>query len=79
MAAELRTLRASEIGEYVFCRRAWWLRSVQGYASANVRELVEGAETHARHGRAVGAARALQALALVLIVIAVVLVILGRG
>ncbi|MCS6911261.1 MAG: hypothetical protein NZM11_11955 [Anaerolineales bacterium] len=59
-------IRASEIGEYVYCHRAWWLRAAQGYESANVRELEEGTAAHRRHGRVVGAALALRALALVL-------------
>jgi len=66
----MRVIRASEIGEYVFCRRAWWLRAVQGYESANVREMEAGAAVHVRHGRAVGAALALRALALVMLLAA---------
>ena len=63
-------IRASEIGEYLFCRRAWWLRHVQGYASANVRELNEGTAAHTAHGRAVWAASALRWLALLLFLLA---------
>ena len=44
----MRIIRASEIGEYIYCHRAWWLRHVGGYASANVRELAEGTAVHAR-------------------------------
>ena len=29
-------IRASEIGQYVFCQRAWWLGTVQGYRPVNV-------------------------------------------
>ena len=56
-------IRASEIGEYLFCRRAWWLHHVQGYTSANVRELAAGTETHVTHGRLVWAAGVLRVLA----------------
>lgn len=66
----MRPIRASEIGEYLFCRRAWWLRHVQGYTSANVRELSEGTVAHAAHGRTVWAASAFRWLALLLFILA---------
>ena len=69
-----RVVRASEIGEYVYCHRAWWLRHVQGYASANQAELAEGSAVHAGHGRQVGLALALRALAVVLLLAAIVAV-----
>jgi hypothetical protein len=61
----MRRIRASEIGEYVFCHRAWWLHHLQGYESGNVRELTEGTSAHVQHGRTVEASRALQVLAVV--------------
>jgi hypothetical protein len=67
----MRTIRASEIGEYVFCRRAWWLRVVQGHVSANVADLTAGTAAHAQHGRAVGASSALRLVALLLLAAAV--------
>ncbi len=51
MPSEHRLIRASEIGEYVYCHRAWWLGRVQGEASANVREMAAGLGAHARHGQ----------------------------
>jgi hypothetical protein len=41
---------AAEAGEYVFCRRAWWLRRVQGATPVNETELRAGARLHSRHG-----------------------------
>ena len=67
----MRVIRASEIGEYVFCHRAWWLRHVQGYESANVRQMAEGTAAHARHGRLVSAGGILRALALLLALAAI--------
>jgi hypothetical protein len=44
-------IRASEISNYVYCRRAWWLQRMQGHASQNVRELKLGSQYHQKHGR----------------------------
>jgi hypothetical protein len=74
----MRVIRASEIGEYVFCHRAWWLHQVQGETSANTRELVEGTARHARHGRRVGLAGALRALAVLLLLAAIAAFLLSR-
>lgn len=74
----MRVIRASEVGEYVFCHRAWWLHQVQGHASENVRELAEGTARHARHGRQVSLAAALRALALLLLLAALLAFLLSR-
>jgi hypothetical protein len=47
-----RALRASEIGEYVFCQRAWWYAG-RGFPSANKQALTFGTRWHQRHGRQV--------------------------
>ncbi len=67
----MRAIRASEVGEYVFCQRAWWFRHVQGAEPSNVRALEAGTAAHARHGRLVSAAVVLRALAVVVAVAAV--------
>jgi len=46
-------IRASEIGQYEYCARAWWLGRVLGYRSHNVEEMTAGAEQHANHGQQV--------------------------
>ena len=71
----MHIVRASEIGEYLYCRRAWWLHHIQGYASANVQVMAEGTAAHAGHGRLVGFAAALRALALLLFIVAVLMVV----
>lgn len=68
----MRIIRASEIGEFIFCRRAWWLRHVQGRASANIHELAAGTAVHARHGRAVWLSGALRLAAVLLLALAAI-------
>ena len=72
-----RAIRASEIGEYVFCHRAWWLRHVEGYESGNTRQMDLGTAAHERHGRLVGVGAALRGLAVVLLVAAIVLALIS--
>jgi hypothetical protein len=50
---EDRIIRASEIGQYEYCARAWWLGRALGYRSHNVEEMTAGAEQHANHGQQV--------------------------
>jgi CRISPR/Cas system-associated exonuclease Cas4 (RecB family) len=48
-------LRASEIGHYAYCARAWWLQRVKGVQSDNTEALGRGLALHSAHGRAVNA------------------------
>lgn len=57
-----RTLRASEIASYVYCRRAWWYER-QGFQSSHVVLRRAGESWHQEHGREVVAAGCLRALA----------------
>ena len=43
-------ISAAEVGEYVFCHRAWWLRHVQGVSPRNATALRSGVRLHVRHG-----------------------------
>ena len=67
-------IRASEIGSYIFCRRAWWYRK-QGVESENKAELVTGTELHRQHGRKVLAAGLLRMLGWLLLLAAFVLLV----
>jgi len=45
----MRSIKASELGTYLYCRRAWWFRQ-QGIEGMNQAELQAGTEFHHRHG-----------------------------
>ena len=65
-----RIIRASEIGEYVYCHRAWWLHRVQGLESANRAQMDAGTFKHVEHGRAVQRADWMRRTAIILFVTA---------
>ena len=46
-------INASEIGQYAYCSRAWWLHRVAGLESANVAEMADGTRRHEEHGHGV--------------------------
>jgi hypothetical protein len=74
----LPIIRASEMGEYVYCARAWWLRRVGGLEPAGRARREHGVALHHRHGRAVAGSRALLVLGGLLAVAALALLLLGR-
>jgi len=63
-------IRASDIGSYLYCRRAWWYRK-QGVESENQAELASGTELHVQHGRKVMAAGLLQVAGYLLLLAAI--------
>jgi CRISPR/Cas system-associated exonuclease Cas4 (RecB family) len=42
-------IRASELGEYLYCRRSWWLRRVKGYRPNNTPQRTTGDTYHQQH------------------------------
>jgi CRISPR/Cas system-associated exonuclease Cas4 (RecB family) len=68
-----RIIRASEIGQYAYCARAWWLGSVEGLPSSHQREMAAGETIHQRHGRGVRTSLALARLAYGVLLLAVVI------
>jgi CRISPR/Cas system-associated exonuclease Cas4 (RecB family) len=68
----MRTIRASEIGTYLYCRRAWWYRK-QGVESDNQAELASGTALHRQHGRVVLAAGLARTVGLLLLLLALIL------
>lgn len=71
-------IRASEVGEYIYCARAWWLRRVAGLEPAGRARREHGTALHRRHGRAVVGSRALLLVAAALVIAALVLILSGR-
>ncbi len=71
-------IRASELGEYVYCRRAWWLRRVAELEPDHHERRERGTVLHERHGRAVASSQALVLLAGVLAIVAALLFVVGR-
>lgn len=63
-------IRASEIGEYVHCNRAWWLGRVQGVENRNRRWMDAGTEQHRAHGQRVAFASIARIAFVVCVVIA---------
>jgi CRISPR/Cas system-associated exonuclease Cas4 (RecB family) len=67
----MRTIRASEIGTYLFCQRAWWYLKT-GVPAENLAEMAAGSELHFRHGRKALELSCLRSLAYILLLVALV-------
>jgi len=63
-------IKASEVAQYEYCARAWWLGRVLGWEPDNVEEMAAGEEEHLRHGREVMGAHKLRRLAYLLLAMA---------
>jgi CRISPR/Cas system-associated exonuclease Cas4 (RecB family) len=72
-----RLIRASEVGEYVFCHRAWWLHMVEGLETENQERLGAGTRRHRRHGLRVAAARILFISGLIALATGVIILLRG--
>ena len=68
----MRTIRASEIGTYLYCQRAWWYQK-QGYSPDSQGELSAGTELHYQHSKTVMVSGFLRLLAYLLLIVSVVL------
>jgi hypothetical protein len=72
-----RIIRASEIGQYDFCAKAWWLGSIEGVPPSNLRQLQAGTAAHEAHGRQVKRAWQLQIMAFMLVGLGVIILALA--
>ncbi len=70
MSRDDDVIRASEVGQYAFCARAWWLARVKGRRSTNLAALERGTARHRAHGRAVQSYHLLRWAALALFLLA---------
>ena len=70
----MSVIRSSDIGNYLYCRRAWWYRK-QGFESENQAELVAGTEIHRQHGRQVLSSTLNRSLGMVLLFVALILLV----
>lgn len=60
MAKDRSLVRASDIGLWAFCNRAWWLAKVQHAPHQNPQLLAHGTEVHVNHGVRLRHAQGLQ-------------------
>ena len=70
----MKTIRASEVGAYLFCARAWWYH-LQGVESTNQTEMTAGTELHRQHGRTVIASGLTRLIAIILLLVALALLV----
>lgn len=71
-------IRASEVGEYVYCARAWWLRRVAGLEPIGYERRERGRVLHRRHGQTVVVSGALLWCGVLLAGAAVIMLLVGR-
>jgi hypothetical protein len=69
----MKTIRASELGSFLYCRRAWWYQR-QGIESQNLAEMAYGSRMHLQHGRSVLVNGCLRVVAYLLLLTALVII-----
>jgi hypothetical protein len=72
MARSKRTIRASEIGSFIYCQRAWWYQRNK-IKPINVGELAAGQKFHQLHINQSRSANFLKVIAWLLVIISVII------
>jgi len=67
-------IRSSDIGNYLYCRRAWWYKK-QGFKSENQAEFAAGSRIHRQHGRKVLASSLNRTLGMIFLFVALILLV----
>jgi hypothetical protein len=70
----MRAIRASDIGSYMYCRRAWWYH-LHRQESINQAELAAGTDLHRAHGRKVISAGLIRLLAWIVSLAALIILV----
>lgn len=68
----MKTIRASEIGSYIFCNRAWSYQQ-QGVETLNIAEMAAGTNVHQQHSEDVVTAGCMRTVAVVVLLGAIMM------
>lgn len=66
--ADTPYVRASDVGTFLYCRRAWWLERVAGWEPGELPRRTRGTQAHQRHGWWVWLSQLLRTIAITLAV-----------
>jgi hypothetical protein len=72
-AEKQQTIRASEVGSFLFCKRAWWYR-LRGVKTYNEHQMKSGRAIHQQHGRQVFLSGLIRFLAIIAFLVALSLI-----
>ena len=70
-----KVIRASELGTFLYCRRAWWYQK-NGEKSSNQAQMNLGTQLHEQHGRQVLQTGCLQTIGILFVIAAAALLLL---
>lgn len=76
MAKDRSLVRASDIGAWSFCNRAWWLSVVKHAEHAKPAVLARGTASHESHGQSVMRASRLRRAGFILLLLSVLAILL---